>query len=235
MITLVYPYFDQPYVLGFHMGVWEVMRGHGFEIHSIIVDDHGPVPMPARDSVEQYRVDVDLGWSIVVAKNIGMHHAKDGWCIVGDLDHTVTKELLEFARSDTPERGKFYIFPRRLEGGSLSDDYHENYMLIHRSDFWSVGGYDEDFAGGYGWEDVWFKELANAVGLQRIKVPDVPIQAIGDKPGACMPREMCNPHRNGQLLQRKRVSWINSRKARLFAQNSHPLRHPYHEVTRESD
>jgi len=230
VISIVYPYFDQPKALAHQFLHWMTLEGH---VEVIIVDDHSAVPLEPKNLSKHFRVfrvDEDKGWNITGAKNIGMHEAKGEWCFCGDLDHLVTQEMLNWATKATLEPRHFYIFPRRDEKGVETDDYHENFMLIRREDFWHVGGYDEDFAGGYGWEDVWFKEMAYQRGMQRVKVPQIFSQAIGDVPDACMPAELRKPSRNGQVLQRKRVTWINSRKARLWAENSNPLRCKYHEV-----
>lgn len=233
MISIVYPYFEQPEALERHLENWEDLMPRLADLEDVVIVDDHSTEDPAIWGLcwRTFYIESDLGWNITGAKNIGMHEAQGPWCFLGDLDHLVTPEMLAFAMSEVPKPGHFYIFPRRLEGGRESDDYHQNFLLIRKEDFWKAGGYDEDFAGGYGWEDVWFKQVAEGMGLKRIKVPDVYSQAIGDIPDACMPAEMRDSSRNGKLLQRKRVAWVNSRKIKLFAQNSNPLRCKYHEVT----
>jgi len=235
MISIIYPFFNQHKALAHHHLHWMRLMHEDVEFEVILVDDHSDKIPAVSDwsrafPLRLFRVDEDKGWNITGAKNIGMHEANSNWCFVGDLDHLCTLEMMRYAMRAPLEDKHFYIFPRRDEQGRETEDYHENFMLIRKKDFWHVGGYDEDFAGGYGWEDVWFKEMAFARGMQRVKVPQVFSQAIGDIEDACMPAKLRDSSRNGKLLQRKRTTWINSKKARLWAENSNPLRCKYHEV-----
>ena len=112
----------------------------------IIVDDCHPDALQALPGVDVYRVEDDITWNQPGAKNLGFQEAK-GWVVCADIDHLVTKKNVEEILKLKKERGTIYFLGRE-------DTDSWNVFLIHKDDFEKIGGYDEDFSGNYGYEDM---------------------------------------------------------------------------------
>jgi len=136
-------------------------------IAAIIVDDGSP-EKPAEDVLKGYaqpfpirlfRIEKDVRWNWLAARNIGAHHAKDGWCVLTDMDHVIpqsTAEALVYGKHDP---SKVYAFSR-IEHSGEKVNPHSASFLMTRSMFWKIGGYDERYSGFYGTDGMYRKRLA---------------------------------------------------------------------------
>jgi hypothetical protein len=179
--TLVMAYYDNPKMLEVHLREWLTYRADTkIALRVIIVDDASP-NYPAADVitafgytgllVKCYRVTVDRPWGQDGARNIGMHHAEDGWCLMTDIDHVLRRHeaegMMSFAGALAQE-GEYYM-PLRRRFNNLPLHSHPNSFLMHRNDFWKMGGYDEDFVGFYG-SDGNFRKCAKGAGLREYPI-----------------------------------------------------------------
>ena len=107
-VTVVYPYYDQPEWL---IRQVEALR-HAYDTSlvlqdhlSVIVVDDGSPRWPARDALIKhgqpwgdflrvFRIDQDVPWNWLAARNIGAHHASGDWVLLTDLDHAVPVDTL---------------------------------------------------------------------------------------------------------------------------------------------
>lgn len=140
MVTVVYTYFGQKERIP---GI--VAQG----LNTVIVDDCSPEPLGCIEGVRVYRVTDDIKWNQPGARNLGFH-VSEGWIICADIDHLVTKEMVEELKKETWERGHIYFLGRE------DDDVLHNFFLIHKEDYDLIGGWDEDFSGNYGHDDAYF-------------------------------------------------------------------------------
>jgi hypothetical protein len=169
-ITFVYPYYENAHFLLRQLDRWnnydETLRQH---LGVIVVDDGSPTkPIDAvlrdetwRFQLRVFRIEVDIRWNWLAARNIGMRYAR-GWCLLTDMDHVVPEETLRaviFASNLTDTA--IYRFCRR-EASGLSIHPHPNSMLMTQQTFWHVGGYDEELSGHYGTDGDWRRRCAAA-------------------------------------------------------------------------
>lgn len=157
-LTLLYPYYEQPQFLRFQMGGW--LKYHmdlARKLLLIVVDDGSPTA-PAADvfrddatpcPVRVFRIQQDVRWNWIAARNIGFHHAPEGWVLVTDMDHVVPAETLRSVMYGDHDADVIYGFSRREHTGA-SVHPHPNSWLMTREMFWKVGGYDEALSGLYG-------------------------------------------------------------------------------------
>jgi hypothetical protein len=115
----------------------------------IIVDDHAKEPLGKLNGIDVYRVDDDIAWNAGGATNLGFQEA-EGWVVYADIDHLITREMVDELIQMKKEKGTMYLLGRKFEREALAC------YLIHKDDFESVGGYDEDFSGHYGYVDLMF-------------------------------------------------------------------------------
>lgn len=159
-IQLIHPYYENPlrlaWLVNHLMGLSRPVRD---ALTVLIVDDgspHRPIVPAALEplcergiGVRAWRIKVDVRWNWLAARNIAMHHAKPGWCLLTDIDHTVPAETFT-----TLLRGRFnpeaiYRFSRRERSGEKINP-HPNSWWLTRDMFWRIGGYDEALSGHYG-------------------------------------------------------------------------------------
>ena len=147
----------------------ETIQGYPPEILKlltvIVVDDCGEPPAVVPKTWGLFRVTKDIPWNQCGARNLGMHHA-NGWCVMLDPDMVVSAGMvcMFMDRLAWVRRGEVVRFGLKHMNGSHKgvDMTSPNTYLIHREDFWQVGGYDESYAGLKGWSDVTLLDVLGA-------------------------------------------------------------------------
>jgi hypothetical protein len=160
-LTLVYPYYDNPEMLREHQRVWRALpRAVADRIEVIVVDDASP-RWPAVDAFADagitarlFRIETDIPWNWLEARNIGAHHARADWLLLTDIDHVAPAatlaELLRRLDAGAISPRHFYTLDRVSAPGMTPYKPHPDSYLMPRDLFWRAGGYDEFFAGHYG-------------------------------------------------------------------------------------
>lgn len=140
MVTVVYTYFGQKERIA------DIIKQ---DLNTVIIDDCYPEPLGPLDGMKVYRIIDDIKWNQPGARNLGVH-VSNGWIINVDIDHLVTKEMVEEMRKYVWQRGHIYFLGRE------DDDMLHNFFLVHKDDFEHAGGWDEDFSGHWGYDDYYF-------------------------------------------------------------------------------
>jgi hypothetical protein len=99
-------------------------------------------------------MDQKVRWNQHSARNIGMHHADDGFCLILDMDLVAPAETMTRLLHGMHDPNVIYRFSRRRHTGEKLLP-HSNAWFMTREMFWRVGGYDENFAGIWGTDDDW--------------------------------------------------------------------------------
>jgi hypothetical protein len=163
-LTLVMAVYGQPQMLWKQIETIQHMSDDVLEhLNVVIVDDCGIPPVELKwiielallcKSAKLLRVDKDIPWNQPGARNLGMHHSA-GWCLMIDpdmvFDDPTMRRMLQAAEKLTRGRAVKYGL-KHVNTGKL-DMTSPNTWLLHRDDFFAVGGYDESFAGAKGWSD----------------------------------------------------------------------------------
>lgn len=166
-LTLIYPFYRNQQFLKTQLAWWCTFPDHlRRQLSAIIVDDgspepaldvlaHGQHPFPIR----LFRIQQDVRWNWLAARNIGFHHAPEGWCLVTDMDHVVPETTASAVVYGHHDAEVIYGFSRREYTG-VSAPPHPNSWLMTRAMFWNVGGYDEALSGHYGTDGDWRRRCA---------------------------------------------------------------------------
>lgn len=159
-ITMVYPYYDNPRFLQEQLCGWRRWTsGLASRVDAIVVDDGSPSPAedvlrenlwPLFRSLRLFRIEVDVRWNWLAARNVGAHHAAEGWVVLTDMDHVVTETTLVTLLRGEHDEEKIYRFSRFDARERRSIHPHPNSWFMTRRMFWRVGGYDEALSGHYG-------------------------------------------------------------------------------------
>jgi hypothetical protein len=135
-------------------------------IHFVVVDDGSPLKVEPPEvplNLTWLRVRQDIAWNQAGARNLGALYARADAMLVTDLDH----EFPEATLRRMVERGgcgkRIYKFWRR-DGDGHFYKCHPNTFFLSRGRYFELHGYDEEFAGAYGAEDVRFMKYQKAHG-----------------------------------------------------------------------
>lgn len=173
-IQFVYPYYENPKFFVKQLAIWATYPKELLDNLSIIVVDDGSPENSARDaiifarsvlgmtltfSLRLFRIEVDVRWNWLAARNIGMYQSEDGWCILTDMDHMIEARVLDSVMHGKHDEDMIYRFSRREHSG-MSIHPHPNSMLMTKKMFWKVGGYDERLSGFYGTDGDWRRRCA---------------------------------------------------------------------------
>lgn len=168
-ITLVYPYYNNAGMLERHCQEWARYDPELKPFIRAIVVDDGSALTPARDHlsdpgfpVSVYRIVPNLIWNVAGARNLGMHQAPDGWCLLTDIDHLLTAEHVGHLMAMPLRSGRYYV-PSRIWADGRPLHPHPNSYVLERSLYWKVGGCDEDFTGWWGAGEVVFRKMISHI------------------------------------------------------------------------
>jgi len=167
-VTIIMPYYECPEALAGHLERWASwptdIRAH---MQAIIVDDGSPV-RPAGIAVwdrrwpvqlRVARIEVDVRWNWLAARNLGFSLAPDGWCVVTDMDHRIPEETARALVYGEHIDSVVYRFSRTERGGEAIAP-HPNSWFMTRARFWRIGGYDEALSGFYGTDGEYRRRVA---------------------------------------------------------------------------
>ena len=196
-LTIYSPYYNQPELLKFNFDLYSSFKKELLDkAHFMIVDDGSQVK-PAYDIAKEYtkkldislyKIDVDIPWNMPEANNIAFKEIKTPWVLRTDMDHFLDeKQMLSAVLGAYKQHapiGYLYFFGKRFvfKGENAKDgkaypinQLHENSYIIHKDDYWRIGGYNECYSGNYGWDDVDFFVRAGAPERYKRIIPDLRI------------------------------------------------------------
>lgn len=167
--TLVLPYFRNPGMMKVQL---DRLRSYPDDLRAnvslIVVDDGSPkealeaFEAPDLVSVRTFRIDVDVRWNWLAARNIGHHFAATDWRLWTDIDHLVPEDTARWIVHGKANPKNIYRFSR--VNYPKGDPYkpHPNSWLMTREMFDATGGYDERFSGHYGTDGMFRDRCAKA-------------------------------------------------------------------------
>jgi hypothetical protein len=157
-VTLVYAYYRNRDTLRRHVETWHTFPDDlKANLRAIIVDDGSP-ERPAVEAladlshpfpIKLFRIEQDVRWNWIGARNVGMKEAREGWHLTSDIDHFVNETLARALIYGEHDPTKVYKFARREHTGEKIKPHSNSYFLT-REMYWRIGGHDESFSGFYG-------------------------------------------------------------------------------------
>jgi len=169
----------------------------------VVIDDFSDPPLTVDRSAELpalnlrlLRVQDDIDWNMPGCRNLAAVQARSDWLLFFDIDNVLSPEDMAKVVVALPrlDRTLRYVFRRTLDGQEVEP--HLNSFLVSRWGFLRAGGYDEDFCGHYGYEDVLFRNMWRKHVGSEVLLTDVAFDQLGWKT-AGLDRD---PSRNQTLL-----------------------------------
>lgn len=229
-VQLVYPYYENPIFLQRQLEQWasfpSSLRLH---LRALIADDGSPnspaeavlknssFPFPLR----LFRIDVDVRWNWLAARNIALHHAADGFCLLTDMDHMLDEDAAHDLVYGKHDPTVIYRLRRREFTGQTIHP-HPNTMFLTRKMFWKAGGYDEALSGHYGTDGDWRRRLAATAPVKTLSTIITRHEYVADSSTTSYKRKQPEDAGKKLIIARRRL-----------VKNWRPkvLSFPYHEVS----
>jgi hypothetical protein len=222
-ITFVYPYYENPKFLRRQIGWWLSYPAPLRERLSVIVVDDGSPRFPAEDVVRQYfgdsfvtlppfffrlfRIDVDVRWNWLAARNIAAHHAEyHAWLLLTDMDHVVTARVLRSVQCKAHKETAIYRFSRAEHTG-VSIHPHPNSMLMTRAMYWRVGGYDEALSGHYGTDGDYRRRCAQTASVYTLQDELIRHEYDGDSSTTAYKRKQPEDAGKKAIIAKRGKNW----------------------------
>lgn len=146
-LTVMYLYYNQPEAIEF----FEKLGYPDLPVNFMFIDDGSKEPLKL-DWANVIRIDKDIPWNQPAANNLGFRNIW-GRVLRMDIDHYFKLEdfpkIHELAK--TVKTNELYHFKRITKRGL---NKHRNIYLTWVSNIQLIGGYDEDFCGNYGYDDL---------------------------------------------------------------------------------
>jgi hypothetical protein len=229
---LVFLYYDNPGMLARQLACWSSYAGVLDPVPEILLVDDGSPRTRAVDTVRQvgcgipikvFRIKEDIPCNFAGARNLGCHHA-EGWIYVSDIDTLLyAEDAKNFFQAYPLDQRCFYqprwtLLPELTEGppGMVN-------LLFHKEMYEAVGGYDEDYAGRYGKEEVdFYRRLirrAPKVYRKSVLIRVMPPALVADANTRGLVRD--KSHNAGLFAQKEAAG---------FPRPAHPLRFSWERV-----
>lgn len=142
-------------------------------VEFIIVDDGSPF----QYDIEHYDLNItwlkitsDIAWNQGGARNLGAVYAKSDKIIMTDLDHELPAETFAWLIKARPPGRNFYKLYRINEKAEIYKG-HSNLFFMSRARFLRHFGYDEEYSGHYGYEDLRFVKYQKYHGSRQRYLP----------------------------------------------------------------
>lgn len=142
---------------------WKSYSAHVLQqVEFIVIDDCSSPPLTIDKellNLRLFRVLDDIDWNMPGCRNLAAIQSQSDWLLYFDVDNIITAEQMEMIvlALGGLDKKTLYCFKRIYN--EVEVEPHINTYLISRSGFFAVGGYDEDFSGHYGFEDVIFRNM----------------------------------------------------------------------------
>jgi predicted glycosyltransferase involved in capsule biosynthesis len=229
--SIVQPYYNHTITWPLHVEQWKNLNPKQAEI--VIVDDNSdegkePDITLLKDldvSVRVFRILDDIPWNVTGARNLGAKYARNKHLILADFDYIVSRELIANLQTLDYSDQKVLYWPLQRKYAAKKKRYkfarpHCNSFIINREMFNTMGGYDEDFAGGWGFEDSHFHEvLGSRHGLQNVTLDHegyfIWKEAAEHHPGTVKYGRL-NSGRNHRLYKHKFVQPVHFRSPNIL-------------------
>jgi len=173
MLDVIYTYFNQSNLLETYISHWNnnLSKEIRQKINFIIVDDYST--KKAIDVIRNENINFNLqcyyitenkGYNTGGARNLGVCKSKNSNILILDFDMVVYESLLQELLKWEINEQICYRFQQctirgfNFEKNKLDYKVLNSAMYLKKSIYVKAGGYDEDFSGNYGYEDVYFRD-----------------------------------------------------------------------------
>lgn len=172
-LSIVSHFYNHPEMVERQIAHWKKIPAHLLaHIEFILVDDCSEQVAKIDKgglNLRLFRVISDIPWNQAGSRNLGAFNASGEWALFFDIDQQINIETVEMLLGNLAildQQTMFYMRIKELinilNNQNLAN--HPNTFLVHMKEFKTMGMYDEDFAGYYGYEDLYIPRVWETAG-----------------------------------------------------------------------
>lgn len=181
-LSIVSHYYNHPQMVETQIAYWESLPASFLDrVEFVLVDDCSEEQLTLRHTtldLKLFRVTTDIPWNQAGARNLGAFNASGEWALYFDIDQkfhlgplTTLLDGLEGLDPKTMYHMRIKDYVDANVNVKLS--HHPNTFLANLAMFKRIGMYDEDFAGHYGYEDLYMPIVWETNGGKRVLFNDI--------------------------------------------------------------
>ena len=145
------------------------------QIEIIIIDDYSDIEENIKSNLnflKQFRITDDIPWNQAGARNLGAIMAKSNWALFFDIDQLPSQkgltEIMNYLKLADSEILYYFNVDNFIDSNlEIELPIHPNTFMVNLERFKSTCMYDEDFAGHYGYEDLYLPYVWEFFGGKR--------------------------------------------------------------------
>lgn len=211
-LSIISHYYNHPQMVQNQITYWESLpESFLSQVEFVLVDDcseQTPVISITKLDLKVFRVITDVPWNQAGARNLGAFNATGEWAMYFDIDQKFYAEPMAsvLANLDRLDRRNMYYFRiKELIDITVNKplEFHPNTFLVNLAMFKQRGMYDEDFAGHYGYEDLYMPQVWEKHGGKRVLFNDA---VFFEDMGFGTPNLSRDLSRNSALAQQKMLA-----------------------------
>ena len=181
-LSLISHYYNYPEKVLNQIRFWETLPADFLnQVEFILVDDcseQQPVFFPTHLDLRVYRITSDILWNQAGARNLGTFHASGEWGLFFDIDQRMFVQPMSTVLANLERLNKqtmYYFQIKELIDITNNTPllHHPNTFMVHLAQYREWGMYDEDFAGHYGYEDIYMPRVWERHGGNRTLFNDL--------------------------------------------------------------
>lgn len=180
-LSVISHYYNHPQMVLDQIAYWESLPDSFLsQVEFILVDDcseQQPILPATKLNLKVFRVITDIPWNQAGARNLGAFNASGEWALYFDIDQKfyvepISNVIANLNRLDTMTM--YYLHIKDLIDITVNKPllYHPNTFLVNLAKFKQLAMYDEDFAGYYGYEDLYMPQVWEKHGGKRVLLND---------------------------------------------------------------
>lgn len=171
MISLNVTYYNEAHYLKWWYKTVRRLEDEGYDF-ILNVGDDGSMKDPAAEffkrhkptkNMRLFRVTNDIGFNSHGTRNLLMRTTTTDWNLLSDVDRQYSDDTLKrlcVGEEDLSQRYYYSFTHDKTQESSLND------YVVHRTDFWKTGGYDEEFVNVH-WGDRMFLKTLTKVARKK--------------------------------------------------------------------
>lgn len=180
-LSIVSHYYNHPHMVERQIAYWESLPSTLLKvIEFVLIDDcseQRPTLRATHLNLRVFRIQTEIDWNQSGARNLGAYLARGEWALFMDIDqHFYGEPILAVVEHlHTLDKTTMYHLKIRELLNILTNNrlqFAPSTFLVHLPTYKRLGLYDEDFAGHYGYEDLYAHQVWMRNGGQRMLLND---------------------------------------------------------------
>ncbi|WP_342618984.1 glycosyltransferase family A protein [Rhodoferax sp. GW822-FHT02A01] len=167
-LSIISHFYNHPDMVLRQIRYWETLpESFLSQVEFILVDDcseERPEFFATNIDLKVFRITTDIPWNQAGARNLGIFNASGEWALYFDIDQHFYAEPMHMVLNQLHILNKNTLYYFKIKElvdttNNTTLTSHPSTFLVDVATFKRQGMYDEDFAGHYGYEDLYMPRV----------------------------------------------------------------------------